>query len=226
MVKFTSSAKTHPLYVLIKDTLSLGSPLQDLYMSHNHAFKHKGLWHHMKCSSLTKKVDLEDELQNQIVYYHIIVEDYFKYTIKAENVEVETCFKYKEDDIMMIWSCKKACCLPIKACRKIGEMRAEIIELPDTVIPHTVTSDTVIEYQGIDISKEVELSDKKIRIIEKLMDKPFDPLLDTYQIKHQQQKKRDVQPKKTGKETMQQKLEAFMSQTQQAPAPLRGGRRY
>jgi hypothetical protein len=195
MVKFTSSMTKHPLYVLPKNTLGPNMPLQHLYMSHNHAFKHRGLWHHMKCSPLTKRVYLEE-----IEYYHILVDDYFKYTIKAENVEVETCFRYKEDNKMMTWYCSKVCCQPLKVSKVGLKIRAEKIMLPEMVqdfkpnmigpnmigpnmIGPNMIGPNMIGPNMIGPNNIVKLTSINRINIQKRMIQPFDPRRDTYQVK-------------------------------------------
>ena len=109
IVAFTDDTMRHPLYILPKESLGKNTPCVDLYMSHNHAFKDlQGKWHHMKCSNLTQKIE-----KNIIEYYNIIISDYFAHTIVAENVQVETCFRYKNDGRLLLWDCKK-CCTPYK----------------------------------------------------------------------------------------------------------------
>jgi hypothetical protein len=150
-------------------------PQEDLYMSNNHAFKYNGLWHHMKCSTVTKKVDLEE-----LEYFHIIVEDYFTTTIVAENVEVETCFKYKEDNVMIVWSCTKTCCQPLKVVRGEDKVRAMKITLPESEMNNTNNNNTLDILNQLDA---VKLSQDNQRNIQKLMNRPFDPRRDTYQLK-------------------------------------------
>jgi len=180
MVVFTSTMKKHPLYVLPKDTLAPGMPQEHLYMSNNHAFKHKGRWQHMKCSDLTKKVALEE-----LEYFHIIVEDYFNTTIVAENVEVETCFKYKEDNVLLAWSCKKTCCQPLKIVRELNKVQATKITLPecDALEIEPVQANTNNMIGMIKKIETMKLSQDNVRNIQKFMDRPFDPLQDTYQLK-------------------------------------------
>jgi hypothetical protein len=124
MVKFIGKKEDGALYCLPKDSLKKGKPLNDLYMSADHAYKHNGIWKHMKCASptefphsRTKKYTRETD-EEDIEYYHIVIEDYFAHTIVAEGVEVETCFKDKEDGIMMVWSCDEKACTPLKCEKK------------------------------------------------------------------------------------------------------------
>jgi hypothetical protein len=124
MVKFIGKKADGALYCLPKDSLKKGKPLNDLYMSADHAYKHNGIWKHMKCASLTefphsrtKKYTRETD-EEDIEYYHIVIEDYFAHTIVAEGVEVETCFKDNEDGILMIWSCDEKACTPLKCEKK------------------------------------------------------------------------------------------------------------
>ena len=124
MVKFIGKKEDGALYCLPKDSLKKGKPLNDLYMSADHAYKHNGIWKHMKCASptefphsRTKKYTRETD-EEDIEYYHIVIEDYFAHTIIAEGVEVETCFKDNEDGILMIWSCDEKACTPLKCEKK------------------------------------------------------------------------------------------------------------
>ena len=103
---------TRPLYCLAKDSLAKGLPLNDLYMSNDHAFKHNGKWHHMHCAAEQGLSTITDE--DNIQYYHIVTSDYFSHTLNAEGVEVETCFKDKGDGVLMMWSCENDCCRPLK----------------------------------------------------------------------------------------------------------------
>ena len=201
MVSFKSTQKKHPLYVLPKDTLAPGVPQEHLYMSNNHAFKHNGLWHHMKCSTLTKRVKLEE-----MEYYHILVEDYFASTIVAENVEVETCFRYKEDNVMLAWSCNSVCCQPLRVVKELGQVRAEKIKLPledlvtdsklaapssklaapsSTLAPSKLAPSKLALENLAESGKlySVKLNQTNIKGIEKHMSQSFDPQKDTYQLK-------------------------------------------
>ena len=124
MVKFIGKKADGALYCLPKDSLKKGKPLNDLYMSADHAYKHNGIWKHMKCASPTefphsraKKYTRETD-EEDIEYYHIVIEDYFAHTIVAEGVEVETCFKDNEDGIVMVWSCDEKACTPLKCEKK------------------------------------------------------------------------------------------------------------
>jgi hypothetical protein len=110
MINYTGSRDKNPLYLLPKNSLSDNKPLNDLYMSNTHAYKFGGKWQHMKCSP--KTVLLAD--RDNIEYYHIVVEDYFKQTIIAEGIEVETCFKDKGDGVVMLWVCNNNWCTPLK----------------------------------------------------------------------------------------------------------------
>jgi hypothetical protein len=94
------------LYVLNKDSLAPNMPLMDLYMSEGHAYRHKGKWSHMKCSSLSMEVDVDD-----IEYYNIAVNNYIENTLIANGVEVESLFNMK--GLKMTWDCKTDNCKPI-----------------------------------------------------------------------------------------------------------------
>jgi hypothetical protein len=117
MIKFIGKKEEGALYCLPKDSLKKNKPLNDLYMSGDHAFKHNGIWRHMNCASgekfPEKQLTYQTE-QDDIEYYHIIIDDYFAHTIIAEGVEVETCFEDKDDGVIMAWSCNEKCCTPMK----------------------------------------------------------------------------------------------------------------
>jgi hypothetical protein len=117
MIKFIGKKEDGALYCLPKDSLKKNKPLNDLYMSGDHAFKHNGIWRHMNCASgerfSGKKSTYQTE-QDDIEYYHIIIDDYFAHTIVAEGVEVETCFEDRDDGLMMAWACNEKCCTPMK----------------------------------------------------------------------------------------------------------------
>jgi hypothetical protein len=117
MIKFIGKKEEGALYCLPKDSLKKNKPLNDLYMSGDHAFKHNGTWRHMNCASGEKfpgKKSTYQTEQDDIEYYHIIIDDYFAHTIIAEGVEVETCFEDKDDGVMMAWACNEKCCTPMK----------------------------------------------------------------------------------------------------------------
>ena len=132
LIKFISKREDGALYCLPKDSLKKGKPLNDLFMSGDHAFKHNGIWKHMNCASkassqskcCTYETDADD-----IEYYHIVIEDYFAHTIVAEGVEVETCFEDKNDGVIMLWSCDEKCCTPLK-CEKSKFVEKKKIEEP------------------------------------------------------------------------------------------------
>jgi hypothetical protein len=75
-------------------------------MSGGHAYSYNGRWCHMKCSSLTMKLDEED-----IEYYNIVLDNYLEHTLVANGVEVESLFKMPGLD--MKWDCKEDHCKPI-----------------------------------------------------------------------------------------------------------------
>jgi hypothetical protein len=106
VTSFVGKREKCPLYVLIKDSLAPNRPLMDLYMSEGHAYRHKGKWSHMKCSSLAIKVDIDN-----IEYYNIAVYNYIENTLIANGVEVESLFNMK--GLKMRWDCKKDNCKPI-----------------------------------------------------------------------------------------------------------------
>lgn len=149
IIRFTSSFDKHPLYVLPKHILGINAPNRDLYMSNNHAFKHNGLWHHMKCSRVTKLLPIKE-----IDYYHISLGNYFNYTIVAENIEVESCFVYKLDDMTIAsWECNKVCCQPLKITKVVEpklHFTAERIDLPGKLDPGKLDGDK----KGKDKGKE------------------------------------------------------------------------
>ena len=78
----------------------------DLYMSEGHAYRYKGRWTHMKCSSVAMELDTDD-----IEYYNIAVENYIQHTLVANGVEVESLFNMK--DLEMTWNCKTDNCKPV-----------------------------------------------------------------------------------------------------------------
>jgi hypothetical protein len=103
---FIGKREKCPLYVLRKDSLGRNVPVIDLYMSEGHAYSHKGLWTHMKCSSKAIEIDMDN-----IEYYHIAVENYLQHTLVANGVEVESLFDI--EGLKMTWNCKKDDCKPI-----------------------------------------------------------------------------------------------------------------
>lgn len=110
MVQFIGKKEDGALYCLPKDTLGKNKPLNDLYMSGDHAFKAGPVWKHMKCAAGgAKETDADD-----IEYFHIILDDYFAHTIVAEGVEVESCFEDKGDGVLMSWACSEVSCTPLK----------------------------------------------------------------------------------------------------------------
>jgi hypothetical protein len=110
LIQFIGKKKDGALYVLPKGVLGKNKPLNDLYMSGDHAFKAGPVWKHMKCArGGAKETDADD-----IEYYHIILEDYFAHTLVAEGVEVESCFEDKGDGVLMSWVCNESWCTPLK----------------------------------------------------------------------------------------------------------------
>ena len=109
MVQFIGKKEDGALYCLPKGALGPSKPLNDLYMSGEHAFKTGAVWKHMKCSAAARETD-----NDNIEYYHLILDDYFAHTILAEGVEVETCFEDKGDGILMSWVCNEKYCKPLK----------------------------------------------------------------------------------------------------------------
>ena len=109
ILHFKSTNKKTPLYCLPKDTLDLNKPINDLYMSENHAFRSNGIWNHMKCYLKTKKIETEDIIE----YYHIVVDDYFAHSINVEGVDVETCLLH-DDGKSFSWNCSSDGCTPSK----------------------------------------------------------------------------------------------------------------
>jgi hypothetical protein len=106
VTSFTGKSNRCPLYILHKGTLGTNKPIMDLYMSGGHAYSYNGRWCHMKCSSLTMKLDEED-----IEYYNIVLDNYLEHTLVANGVEVESLFKMPGLD--MKWDCKEDHCKPI-----------------------------------------------------------------------------------------------------------------
>jgi hypothetical protein len=106
VTSFVGKREKCPLYVLIKNSLAPNSPIMDLYMSEGHAYRHKGKWSHMKCSSLTIEVDIDN-----VEYYNIALDNYIENTLIANGVEVESLFNMR--GLKMRWYCKKDNCKPI-----------------------------------------------------------------------------------------------------------------
>lgn len=112
------------LYCLPKDSLKKNKPMNDLFMSADHAFKNNGKWNHMKCASTNanKCTVLTDE--KKVDYFHVILDNYFAHTLVAEGVEVESCFKYKDNGEYVVWSCDEKCCTPLK-CTEESEKKSK-----------------------------------------------------------------------------------------------------
>jgi uncharacterized delta-60 repeat protein len=106
VISFIGTEKHCPLYVLPKNSIGHNVPLTDLYMSEGHAFRYKGNWCHMKCSSIAKKVKA-----NNIEYYNIAVDNYIMDTLIANGVEVESLFNINH--LNMSWKCKTDDCKPV-----------------------------------------------------------------------------------------------------------------
>jgi hypothetical protein len=75
-------------------------------MSEAHAYRYKGRWTHMNCSSVAMKIDTDD-----IEYYHIAVDNYLQHTLVANGVEVESLFDV--NGLKIRWNCKKDNCKPV-----------------------------------------------------------------------------------------------------------------
>jgi hypothetical protein len=115
IIKFLGKQERCPLYVLQKSSLGSSLPLMDLYMSEGHAYRHKGRWTHMKCSSYAMKLDIDD-----IEYYNIVIDNYLQHTLIANGIEVESLFNMK--DLEMTWNCGIDNCKPqlkIKSYNKL-----------------------------------------------------------------------------------------------------------
>ena len=112
-VTFQVAGADCPLFGLKADSLAPGLPLKDLYMSHNHAFKVGGHWRHMKCSF----VSFEKSVAT-VTYHHLYLPDYFRSTLVAEGVEVESAFKETRYQ-RMGWLCEATECIPLK-CERIN----------------------------------------------------------------------------------------------------------
>ncbi len=106
LIKFIGNKDRCPLYILQKDVLAHNMPMLDLYMSEGHAYRHNGIWTHMKCSSVTMKLDMDD-----IEYYNISIDNYIENTLIANGVEVESLFNIK--NLSMTWNCDTDNCTPI-----------------------------------------------------------------------------------------------------------------
>ena len=74
-------------------------------MSEGHAYRNKGLWTHMKCSSIAMKLDVDN-----IEYYNIAIDNYLEHTLIANGVEVESLFNIK--NLEMTWNCSIDNCKP------------------------------------------------------------------------------------------------------------------
>jgi hypothetical protein len=127
----------------------------------------------MKCSKTAKIAGACTGSEGEIEYYHIVLDNYFTHTIIAENVEVESCFKFNdEDDSIASWSCTKECCQPLIVTRVYSgstiKFKAERVDLPQ------LSGDT-----GTDTNKfNFNLKDvNKIGLI-KIEDTSFDPIDD------------------------------------------------
>ena len=175
MVSFIGKNTEQALYLLPKNTLAPNIPLNDLYMSKNHAFKFQGKWHHMQCAAKTLKLKDDD-----IAYYHIITSDYFAHTLRAEGVEVETCFKYKGDKITMAWLCgnTKTGCIPLKctldAADKVNPLKCFKVLLPETL----AKAKAPVEKQLIDLPARFAEG-----LFKSMFQTPSAQLQDTYQIR-------------------------------------------
>ena len=110
-VTFQSNSAACPLFCLKAHRLGPGLPLNDLYLSHNHAFKFNGRWRHMKCTPATHEV-----VQAEIIYHHLYLPDYFRDTLLAEGVEVESAFQETRYE-RMGWLCEEEECVPLKCER-------------------------------------------------------------------------------------------------------------
>jgi len=159
IISFTGDKNKMPLYCLPKDTLGINQPINDLYMSGDHAFKTSGRWHHMKCSHKTQKIATD----NNIHYYHIIINNYFDYTINAEGVEVETCFKQKSQEELMLWECNGKHCIPLQchiaSFSEIDNDRIHKIHAPATITftPQNKSYENTLIY--------INMNNKKIPLI-------------------------------------------------------------
>lgn len=134
MVHFIGKKEDSPLYCLPKNALAENRPQTDLYMSGDHAYKYNDSWKHMNCSDLTQLTEQED-----IEYYHIVIDDYFAHTIIAENVEVETCFKQEgvNEKTLMLWSCDNICCTPLK-CQRTKIPAPSVVPIENNYLLNTV----------------------------------------------------------------------------------------
>jgi uncharacterized delta-60 repeat protein len=112
VISFIGTEQHCPLYVLPKNCMGRNVPIVDLYMSEGHAFRHKGHWCHMKCSTLAIKLDTD-----KIEYYNIAVDNYITDTLVANGVEVESLFNLK--DLSMTWKCKTDDCKPIITIKNV-----------------------------------------------------------------------------------------------------------
>jgi hypothetical protein len=111
VVSFTGKVNKCPLYVLKTGVLGANKPIADLYMSEGHAYRNRGYWCHMKCSSVAVKL-----YEDNIEYYNIVLDNYFEHTLVANGVEVESLFKV--NGLVMTWNCNKDHCKPIISVKK------------------------------------------------------------------------------------------------------------
>ena len=98
VTSFIGRADKCSLYVLHKDSLGANKPIMDLYMSEGHAYRNKGNWCHMKCSSTAMKLE-----EDNIEYHNIVLDNYLEHTLVANGVEVESLFKIPR--LKMTWNC-------------------------------------------------------------------------------------------------------------------------
>ena len=109
---FVGKRNKCPLYLIQKGSLGPNVPLMDLYMSDGHAYRYKGHWCHMKCSSVSMELDVDN-----IEYYNISVDNYFENTLVANGLEVESLFNM--NGIQMSWNCSKDNCKPVITVKNI-----------------------------------------------------------------------------------------------------------
>lgn len=112
LIKFIGNKDRCPLYILQKGVLAHNMPILDLYMSEGHAYRHNDIWTHMKCSSVTMKIDIDN-----IEYYNIGLDNYIENTLIANGVEVESLFNIK--NLSMTWNCDTDNCKPIITLKTI-----------------------------------------------------------------------------------------------------------
>ena len=95
-----TNLKYNRLFKIPKNKIKENVPFEDLYLSEGHAIKVDNKWHHMHHTNIG---NVHSE-SGYINYYHIGIDNYFKYTLNANGVEVESYYKINDKEIL-IWNC-------------------------------------------------------------------------------------------------------------------------